>query len=97
MASEAKDFHGKLAKREKADTASKFTPEGREEHASAADKRLSILDSELFSAKTSRLRLAEVATRSEADDSKARTELQDAHASLVNVKKETDLAQEGLD
>lgn len=51
---------------------------------------------ELANAKTSRLRLADVATRDEADADKARTDWQNAQVRLVETQQEAKMARGGL-
>lgn len=76
LATEARKLREKLAERKKTDTALKTAPKSRgRNRATAADMRVTCFDSKLANAKASHSRLVEVATRSEAETNKARTNL----------------------
>lgn len=79
-----------------AEVASKTTSKGRKELATAANKHVTTLESELANTKASHSRFVEVAALSEEDGIKARTDLQNSHARLVEVEQEEKLAREGL-
>lgn len=87
----------KLADLEMDNAASKTAPKGRgKKRATAANKRVATLETELVDAKTLHLRLVQVATRSEADFNKARTDLRHFQAHLGEVEQEVKLAREDL-
>lgn len=85
MAFETKTLRRKLAELKKADTASKSRSKRRENCATAVDRRVATLETKPASAKALHAHLAEAAARAEADENKARTDLQDALARLVEV------------
>lgn len=93
----AKELREKLATRGKAYAASKTLPKEREKRATVADKRLAAFETERSSAEDTHLRLAELATHSEADANRARTDLRDAQARLFVVEQKAKLARKALD
>lgn len=96
LAPEAKELREKLAEREKANDASKTTPEERKKRPTAAEKRAAVLKKVLSSVKALHLRRAKMATRSEADDNRARKDLRDAQARFVEVEQKARLARDDL-
>lgn len=65
--------------------------------ATATNKLVATPNTELATAKNSRLRLIEVATHSETDANKAQTDLQNPQTRFVKVEQEETLTQEDLD
>lgn len=86
----------RVAKREKADVASKNTPKGQVKCATSADMHTVVLKTEVATVKTSQLQLAEIATRSEADANRTRTYKRVAQARFGEVAQEATLAREDL-
>lgn len=87
FAAEAKELREKLADRENVDAASKSAPKRRgKKRATAAEKRMAALNTELADAKALHLQIVEVATRSTADANKARADSQNSQARPVEVE-----------
>lgn len=86
-----------MAGRKKTDDTLETAPQGRaKKRATAADKLLNTLETELAIAKVSQSRPVEVFTCFEADAIKAKIELQNSQARLVKVKQKELVAWEDL-
>lgn len=96
LAAEAIKLREKLAKREKDDAMSETTPKGRRKRATAANKRVAVLKTKLFCVKILHSQLVEMATGSETDSNRARTDLRDAQVRLAEVEQKAKLARAGL-
>lgn len=97
LSAEANELRRKLGERKKADAASKTTPKGQMIRGSANDKRVAALEKEFASVNASHSQLDDMATRSEADASRIRTDIRDVQARLVETAQEVMLGREDLD
>lgn len=94
LATESKKLRKNLANREKAVAVSKTATKGSGTRLYSAVKwRVPTLTMELDSAKTLRLCLVKVATRSEANVKEVRTNLQDSLACLIEVEQKSKLTR----